>query len=270
MRDVYTASTRLYFPLPDGPVAGIVVAGIRAYGGRALGGTPGSERVYDNLRRDILRLELAPGSALDEAVLSARYAVSRTPVREALIRLGADGLVTNARGRGARVAALDLQNLRAFFEGLDILQRAVTRLAALRRRPADLEAIAARLAAFEEGAARHDSDTVNEANYHFHSAIARAAASDYLENAYGRCLMEGLRIGYVCFSDHTGIDERLETHLETTMQDHREIYDAIAAQEADVAEAVAGRHVELFRNRIVTALLSIDVARRVSVAGIDG
>lgn len=234
-----------------------------------MGRTPGSERVYESLRRDILRLELAPGTALDEAVLSARYAVSRTPVREALIRLSADGLVTNASGRGARVAALNLQNLRAFFEGLDILQRAVTRLAALRRRPADLDAIAARLASFEEGAARHDSETVNEANYHFHAAIARAAASDYLENAYGRCLMEGLRIGYVCFSDHTGIDERLETHLGATIQDHAEIFEAIVAQDANTAEAVAGRHVELFRNRIVTALLSIDVARRVSVVSDD-
>lgn len=227
----------------------------------------GSGRVYESLRRDILRLNLSPGSTLDETVLSARYAVSRTPVREALIRLWADGLVSNVKGRGARVAALDLQNLRAFFEGLDILQRAVTRLAALRRRPADLDVIAAHLARFEAGAARSDSETVNEANFRFHSAIGRAAASDYLENAYSRCLMEGLRIGCVCFSEHTTVDERLETHLSATMQDHRDIYDAIVAQDGDRAEALAGSHVELFRNRTVTALFSIDVARRVSVDG---
>ncbi|MFN4098246.1 MAG: GntR family transcriptional regulator [Pararhodobacter sp.] len=232
-----------------------------------MGTSAGSDRVYESLRRDILRLDLAPGSTLDEAVLSARYAVSRTPVREALIRLWADGLVSNVKGRGARVAALDLQNLRSFFEGLDILQRAVTRLAALRRRPADLDEIATHLAACEAGAARLDSDTVNEANYHFHSAIARASGSDYLENAYRRCLMEGLRIGCVCFSEHTSVDERLETHLSATMQDHRDIYDTIVAQDGDRAEALAGSHVDLFRNRIVTTLFSIDVARRISVIG---
>ncbi len=230
-----------------------------------MGTTAGGDKVYESLRRDILRLDLPPGSTLDEAVLSARYAVSRTPVREALIRLWADGLVCNVKGRGARVAALDLQNLRAFFEGLDILQRAVTRLAALRRRSADLDEIAARLAAFEDGAALHDSEAVNEANYQFHTAIARAAASDYLENAYSRCLMEGLRIGGVCFSDHTEVDERIETHLSATMRDHRDIQDAIVAQDADRAEALAGSHVDLFRNRIVTALLSFDAARRISV-----
>ena len=68
----------------------------------------GSEMVYRNLRREILRLELVPGSELDEAGVAARYRVSRTPVREALIRLTAEGLVQATKGRGARVAALDL------------------------------------------------------------------------------------------------------------------------------------------------------------------
>ena len=47
--------------------------------------------VYGALRREILKLELAPGSELDEGVVSARFGVSRTPVREALIRLTAEG-----------------------------------------------------------------------------------------------------------------------------------------------------------------------------------
>jgi DNA-binding GntR family transcriptional regulator len=265
MQSVYLTSTALSFH----GASGKTVWKKRTEGTTLLASSGGSDRVYESLRQDILRLDLPPGSALDEAVLSSRYAVSRTPVREALIRLWADGLVSNIKGRGARVAALDLQNLRSFFEGLDILQRAVTRLAALRRKPADLDEIAIHLAAFEEGAMRCDSETVNEANYRFHSAIARAAASDYLEQAYGRCLMEGLRIGRVCFSDHTGVNERLETHLAATMQDHRDIQAALVAQDADRAEALAGSHVDLFRNRIVTALLSINVARRVSVSGAD-
>ncbi|TWG98908.1 DNA-binding GntR family transcriptional regulator [Mesorhizobium sp. J18] len=225
----------------------------------------GSEMVYRNLRREILRLELLPGSELDEASVATRYRVSRTPVREALIRLTAEGLVTATKGRGARVAALDLQNLRAFFEGLDILQRAVTRLAALRRRPADLETIEMHMLAFEEGARRLDSETVNEANYEFHAAIGEAAASGYLANAYRRSLIEGMRIGFVCFSDHSDIDERLETHLGNTMQDHRRMFEAVAAGDPDAAEAHAGAHVELFRGRIVTALLSTDTVRRVAV-----
>lgn len=225
----------------------------------------GSEMVYGGLRRDILRLELVPGIELDEAGIAARYQVSRTPVREALIRLTAEGLVTSTRGRGARVAALDLQNLRAFFEGLDILQRAVTRLAALRRRPADLQIIEVHMLSFEDAARQLDGEKVNEINYEFHAAIGEAASSDFLANAYRRSLVEGLRIGYVCFSDHSDVDERLETHLANTMDDHRRMFQAIVAGDPDEAEARAGGHVELFRGRIVTALLSTDIVRRVAV-----
>ena len=226
--------------------------------------------VYQRLRRDILRLDLEPGGELDEATVAARYQVSRTPVREALIRLTAEGLVTSIKGKGARVAVLDLQNLRAFFEGLDILQRAVTRLAALRRRPDGIAAIEAQMLAFEEGARQLNSEKVNEANYAFHAAIGEAASSSYLAGAYQRSLVEGLRIGYVCFSDHSDIDERLETHLASTMDDHRQMFEAIVAGDADRAEACAGDHVELFRNRVVTTLLSIDFVCQIPVRQPEG
>lgn len=224
----------------------------------------GSESVYRGVRRQILKLELRPGAELDEGVVSAQYGVSRTPVREALIRLTAEGLVTSARGRSARVAALDLQDLRDFFEGMDILQRAVTRLAAVRRRPCQLAAIETHMLAFEQGARDLDSETVNEANYAFHMAIGAAAQSSHLAAAYGRSLLESLRIAYVCFSEHSELDERLDAHLAATMQDHRLLFEAITAGDPDAAELVAGSHVDLFRGRIVTTLLSTDTARRVS------
>ena len=227
--------------------------------------TVGSERVYRDLRRQILRLDLRPGEDLDEGIVSARFSVSRTPVREALIRLTAEGLVTSAKGRGARVASLDIGDLRAFFEGLDILQRSVTRLAAQRRQAADLERIETALLSFEQGAEALASEAVNDVNYAFHAAIGDAAYSSFLSNAYRRSLVEGLRIGYVCFSEHSGVDERLTTHLGATMQEHRAIFEAIVGRDAETAERIAGSHVELFRNRVATTTLSTDLTRRISV-----
>lgn len=230
----------------------------------------GSERVYDDLRGRILRLDLAPGEDLDEGVVSESYGLSRTPVREALIKLRAEGLAVTGRGRGARVAPLEMRDLRAFFEGLDILQRSVTRLAAIRRDDADLARIGHHMQAFEEGAARFDSETVNEMNYGFHSMIGDAAHSRYLAAAYQRCLVEGLRIGHVCFSEHAALDARLAPHLETTMRDHRDIFEAIRNKDPDRAEAIAGRHVELFRDRVSSTLLTMDVTRPISTAsGLD-
>ncbi|MCE7030029.1 GntR family transcriptional regulator [Jiella avicenniae] len=225
---------------------------------------PGSERVYRDLRREILRLVLKPGEDLDESFVSNRFAVSRTPVREALIRLTAEGLVTSARGRGARVAPLSIGDLRAFFEALDILQRSVTRLAASRRQESDLARIETFMLAFEEGARALKTEIVADVNYDFHSAIADAARSSFLAASYRRSLVEGLRIGYVSFSEHEGLGERLETHLAATMQDHREMFEAIAGRDPDTAERLAGRHVELFRNRIAATILSTDLTRRIS------
>ncbi|MGY6410434.1 MAG: GntR family transcriptional regulator [Alkalilacustris sp.] len=228
-------------------------------------GLGGSDRVHSALRQEILRLALAPGARLDEAALSARFAVSRTPVREALIRLTAEGLVESARGHGARVAALDLSNLRPFFEALDLLQRAVTRLAALRRSPAQLERIRRLSQAFDAGALALDSTAANEANFHLHAAIAEAAQSDYLAQAYERCMGDGLRLGYLCFSEHTGVDQGLRQHLRRTMDDHAAMVAAIEAQDGATAEAVAADHVDLFRGRMATALMSAQAVRSIAI-----
>ena len=118
----------------------------------------GAQFVYERLREEILSLVLAPDENLDEARLVARFGLSRTPVREALIRLAADGLVTMLPNRGAQVAALGLMDFPRYVEALDLLQRAVTRLAALRHDAHDLARLRTAEAAFESFLARDRDD----------------------------------------------------------------------------------------------------------------
>lgn len=221
----------------------------------------GAEHVYRMLRRAILRMELKPGSDLDELEISARYDVSRTPVREALIRLTAAGLVQAVRGRGARVAAMNLFDLRDFFEALDLLQRSQTHLAALRRTEAQLATIENAGRQFERAAAERDVEDINETNFQFHLAISAAANSSYLHDAYERALVEGMRVGHVSFVEHDGSQTRLRQHLDETISDHREMIACIRTKDASGAELVAARHVELFRDRIVATVLSPDTTR---------
>ena len=112
-----------------------------------------------------------------------------------------------------------------------------------------------------------DRTAANEANFVLHRAIAEAAHSDYLAQAYDRCMGDGLRLAYLCFSEHTGVDERLEQHLELTMADHAAMVAAIAASDAEGAERAAGGHVDLFRSRIGTAMMGTDLVR---VVGLEG
>src|SRR5258706_14872544 len=71
----------------------------------------GAVYVYDSLRAQILDLELKPGTLLDETLVSRQFGVSRSPVREALIRLSAEGLVQNLRNRTSIVAPFDVATL---------------------------------------------------------------------------------------------------------------------------------------------------------------
>lgn len=229
----------------------------------------GSDLVYFVLRQEILRLTLLPGARLDESALTARFSVSRTPVREALIRLAAEGLVNTIKGQGARVSALELSKLRAFFEALDVLQRAVTRLAAARRTEAQLSRIDALCDAFDRAAQARDATAANEANFALHRAIAEAAQSDLLAQSYDRCMGDGLRLAFLCYSDQTGLDEALQLHLEQTMADHRAMVDAIRSRDVAAAEAIAGCHVDLFRNRMSTALMGTDMVRSIGVAEVE-
>jgi len=223
-------------------------------------GPSGGDRAYAEIRARILRLDFAPGLELEEGGLSRLLGLSRTPVREALIRLASEGLVVLQRGRGARVAPLEFGSLRAFFEALDLLQRAVSRLAAVRRTEEDLARIEPHLHAFEEHGRREASLDMTEANYRFHLAIAAAAHSSFLEQAYGRVMTEGLRITRVAFSEYSEGAPPLVPHLSRTMDDHQALFDAIRRRDADAAERLAGEHNALFRSRIAQTLTTVSDA----------
>ena len=94
-------------------------------------GRRGALQVYDVLREEILWVRIAPGSALDERALAARFEVSRTPVREALLLLAGDRLVQFLPNRTSIVAHFSLDNAGDYLDTALIIFRAVARAAAL-------------------------------------------------------------------------------------------------------------------------------------------
>ncbi len=89
----------------------------------------GARFVYDTLRDEILNLTLQPGEPIDEISLADRLSMSRTPIREALVRLAGDGLVTLLPNRSTVVSQIDFPNLHHFFDALTLMYRVTTRLA---------------------------------------------------------------------------------------------------------------------------------------------
>ncbi len=214
----------------------------------------GAAYVYGELRDDILTLELPPGENLDEARLVERFGMSRTPVREALIRLASDGLVTLLPNRGAVVASVDLVEFPRYVEALDLAQRAATGFAAMRRTAADLERIVAARDAFEVAIVHGDVLTMTATNRDFHVAIGEAAHNRYIADLYRRLLDEGMRILRIPFAYDPAEDNGVQRHRHRIVEEHRDIVDAIAAQDMARAEALAHAHAELFRVRFLQYL----------------
>ncbi|MBV5325145.1 MAG: GntR family transcriptional regulator, partial [Rhodospirillaceae bacterium] len=83
---------------------------------------PGWKQVHDTLRTEILALTLAPGQLLDETTLAERFGLSRSPVREALIRLAAEDFVVILPNRSTIVAPIELATFPAYVDALDLAQ----------------------------------------------------------------------------------------------------------------------------------------------------
>jgi DNA-binding transcriptional MocR family regulator len=128
-------------------------------------------QLYERLRTSILTLELLPGQSLAERGLEARFEASRTPVRAALVRLEAEGLVRRD-GRSFAVAPIDLAEIGQLAEYREAVETAAVRLAVQRASDDDLDALAAELTSMAEANAAGDSV---QAGGDFHSRLAQLA-----------------------------------------------------------------------------------------------
>src|SRR5579863_4512784 len=154
----------------------------------------GSQLVYEALRYAIISLSIEPGSVIEEAVLCRQYKVSRTPVREALIRLSSEGLVELEPNRGARVAALQFIDVVDHYEAMEIFLPITCHFAAVRSTPADTKAIRAQLDSFCRAVESHDYEGIIRFNYDLHSAIASASHNRCIARGYRQMLADKLRI----------------------------------------------------------------------------
>ncbi|RWE76943.1 MAG: GntR family transcriptional regulator [Mesorhizobium sp.] len=208
----------------------------------------GSTRVYTELRHDILSMALAPSAPLDEVGLGIRFQLSRSPIREALVRLASEGLVVTLQNRSTIVAPLDFRSVPEYLDALDLLQRATHRSAAICRSERDIEDIEATLRIFEKKAKlsveTRDWLPMIEGNYDFHLRIAQAGRNQYFAGFYKRILEEGRRMLYF----HSEfLFESVGSTVEKLNQHHLEMVEAIRAQNPDEAEHLAHEHAKQFK-----------------------
>lgn len=198
----------------------------------------GARYVYKILRDEILNLDLAPGSPIDENQIAERLSMSRTPIREALVRLASEGLVTTLPNRSTMVSDIDFLNLHTFFDALTLMYRVTTRLAAENRTDGDLEKIRQEQARFAAAVEAQDALKMIESNREFHAAIAAAGRNPYYTGLFVRLLDEGRRILRLYYSS---FDDKLPKRY---VMEHEDMIAAIEAGDIREADALATQHAD--------------------------
>ncbi|HEY3962367.1 MAG TPA: GntR family transcriptional regulator [Gaiellaceae bacterium] len=193
--------------------------------------------------------ELAPGTVLRQEQLSERFNVSRTPVREALRRVAALGLVSFVPNRGVRVRTLSHEELREAFLVRAELESLVTEIAATkftRENLQELEECERRFARLtkelrsrEPGGDRRSvmSDWMG-ANHAFHDVLYRVADVPYIES-----VAKSARRTFSAPAMWAPVDEELDRLYERNQAEHSAIRQALAAHSVKGARELAREHV---------------------------
>ncbi|MGO4671943.1 GntR family transcriptional regulator [Bosea sp. 2YAB26] len=198
----------------------------------------GVKVVYDLLRDEILDLVLPPGSPIDEVQLAERFKMSRTPIREALVRLAGERLIDTLPNRSTMVSNLDFLNMSPFFDALVLMYRVTTQLAAQHHRPQDLVTIRARQKEFAAAVQAQDALAMIATNAAFHSAIAEAGRNPYFNSLFSRLLDEGRRFLRLYYQSY---EDRLPQRF---VEEHEAMIAAIIARDVVAAERLGKAHAD--------------------------
>ncbi|MCK6065917.1 MULTISPECIES: GntR family transcriptional regulator [Microbacterium] len=202
-----------------------------------------SDRAYATLLDEIQSGALPPGAVLAEVEQATRLGVSRTPLREALGRLAADGLVEQASPRVTVVAGIDADDIRALFTVRRALEEMAARLAASTPDRSAFTALAAEFAAAEPS---DRADAYYALIARFDAAIDAAVVNDYLTSALRTVRTHLVRVRRMARDN--------PVRLRESAREHELIASAIAAGDADLAAHAT--HVHL-HNALTTILESL-------------
>jgi DNA-binding GntR family transcriptional regulator len=192
------------------------------------------QQAVDLLRKRILGQAFPPGQRLDEAALAADLGISRTPLREALKILSAEGLVHIKPRRGCFVAELTPDDLEEIFPIMAMLEGRVAYEAALKAGPEELKRLDVLHEKLEKHAAARDVDRYYEVNYVFHDALQELAGNRWLQHMIGD-LRKLLRL-----SRHRSL--KLEGRQQESLAEHRALMAALHRRDAPAAEDVMKSH----------------------------
>jgi DNA-binding GntR family transcriptional regulator len=203
------------------------------------------QRVHEFLREEILADRLPPGTELQEAALAASLGVSRGPVREALGRLSAEGLVMIRPRNGAVVRSFSRDEFIEAYQVREALETFALRLAVPRITNEELSALDDLLDRMVEQAEAEDAHSFFNTNAAFHEAMVEASGNRRLDEMHRQLLRQLGRYHMRSLA--------LRGNLQESIDEHRAIVRAIRARDVELAIALLAEHIHIPLRRLESA-----------------
>ncbi|MCF8180024.1 MAG: GntR family transcriptional regulator [Limnohabitans sp.] len=201
---------------------------------KILASRPLYEEVADQLRVRIFAHELAPGTWIDEQTLAKEFGISRTPLREAIKVLAAEGLITMKLRRGAYVTEVNRGDLEQIFTILSLLEGQAAKEAATKAQERDLNDLDDMHLRLEKAAADRNLDQFFEINVRFHERIIAIANNPWMTSVIAD-LRKVLKLQRKDSLSRSG-------RLQSSLSEHREILKALLKRDPIAAEQAMRTH----------------------------
>ncbi|SNC59481.1 GntR family transcriptional regulator [Polynucleobacter victoriensis] len=192
------------------------------------------EEVAERLRTSIFSHEFAPGSWIDEQAIAKEYGISRTPMREAIKILAAEGLITMKMRRGAYVTEVSKSDLNQIFTVLALLEGQACRETALKASEGQLEALDSIHMKLERAAADRDLEQFFAINQSFHDKLQEISNNPWMKR-----VIDDLR-KVLKLQRRDSLSKR--GRMESSLLEHRKILSALLARDADLSEKLMKEH----------------------------
>lgn len=212
------------------------------------------DNVTERLRHALLAGDIKPGEPIRVAQLERSFGVSHIPIREAVRRLEAEGLIVAEPQRAAVAAGVDLKDLGGLYDLRRIIECEVIRRSVARMSEEQVESVRDALVALEAVAQNHDSPEFWDLHMDFHWALLEPGATAWIRRVLEQIWVASQRYVRLFVS----------TTLHDAMRDHRELLAACEARDDERAERILRLHLDrtelAVRQAFVPEEQSIDLA----------
>ncbi len=204
---------------------------------------PLREIVYEELKREILVGEIAPGTRMMEIELADIMGVSRTPVREAIRKLEKEGLVTIEPRKGAYASDVSIKDMVDVLEVREDLEAMAAALAAQKATKEERQNLINATLAYKEAVESQKAEDITKCDEYFHQLIVNCSGNKTLIQLFSQVQELALRFRYLYYDDFS--------RYKNMPMEHIEIEDAILSGDSQRARIAAGAHVMKLKQFVI-------------------